>query len=107
MLHGSSGVPRRPSSSSSRPSRVIPYTGELLPEDRYDDWSAERRNFLADLYVRLLLGLADALEKRGAHSEVRDRLRQVIQQDPTREDVHRRLMRLYAEMGSRHEAVRQ
>ena len=42
------------------------YGGELLPEDRYEDWCAERRDFLAGLHIRLLLGLSQALENRGA-----------------------------------------
>ena len=31
------------------------YGGELLPEDRYADWCAERRGFLAEMRVRLRL----------------------------------------------------
>jgi DNA-binding SARP family transcriptional activator len=83
------------------------YGGELLPEDRYEDWCAERRDFLSGLRIRLLLDLAQALEKRGAYSASADRFREVLQQDPTREDVHRRLMVLYAQTGARDEAVRQ
>jgi DNA-binding SARP family transcriptional activator len=83
------------------------YGGELLPEDRYEDWCAERRDYLAGLHIRLLSGLADALERGGAHSASAARLREVLQHDPTREDVHRRLMFLYASAGSRDQAVRQ
>ena len=83
------------------------YSGDLLPEDRYQDWSAQRRDFLAELHVQLMLGLAEALERRGAHSQAAAYLRVVLQQDPTREDVHRRLMSLYVDMGFRQEAVRQ
>jgi DNA-binding SARP family transcriptional activator len=83
------------------------YGGELLPEDRYQDWCAERRAFLAELRIRLMVELAEALEKRGAYSAATDHLREVLQDDPTREDVHRRLMILYAEVGTRNQAVRQ
>ena len=83
------------------------YGGELLPEDRYEDWCAERRDFLSGLHIRLLLGLSQALENRGAFGASIDPLREALQHDPTREDVHRRLMVLYAEMGSRDQAVRQ
>jgi hypothetical protein len=88
-------------------SALAAYGGELLPEDRYEDWCAERRDFLAGLKHRLLLELAEALEKSGAYSASADRLREVLQRDPTREDVHRRLMLLYAETGARDQAVRQ
>src|SRR5437879_4845847 len=34
------------------------YTGELLPEDRYEDWAAGRRETLQALYLALLLEFA-------------------------------------------------
>jgi DNA-binding SARP family transcriptional activator len=83
------------------------YGGELLPENRYDDWCTERRDFLAELSIRLLLGLAEALENRGAYGAAANRLREVLQHDPTREDAHRRLMVLCASAGDRDQAVRQ
>jgi DNA-binding SARP family transcriptional activator len=83
------------------------YGGELLPEDRYEDWCAERRDRLAALHVQLLLALAEAHEERGAHSASAARLRELLQHDPTREDVHRRLMALYASLGARDQAMRQ
>jgi DNA-binding SARP family transcriptional activator len=92
---------------SALESALAAYAGDLLPEDRYADWCAQRRDFLADLQVRLLLELADLLEVRGAYNDSADRLRKVLQHDPTREDVLRRLMRLHAEMGNPDQAVRQ
>jgi DNA-binding SARP family transcriptional activator len=83
------------------------YGGELLPEDRYEDWCAERRDRLAALHGQLLLALAEAHEERGAHSASAARLRELLQHDPTREDVHRRLMALYASLGARDRALRQ
>jgi DNA-binding SARP family transcriptional activator len=83
------------------------YSGELLPEDRYEPWCEERRGALAELHVRLLVGIAEVYERRGACNEAADRLRQVLKQDPTREAVHRQLMRLYARMGTPDQAVRQ
>jgi DNA-binding SARP family transcriptional activator len=83
------------------------YSGELLPEDRYESWCSERRGVLAELHVRLLLGVAEAFERRGAYNDAADRLRDVLRQDPTREVVHQLLMRLYARMGTPDQAVRQ
>jgi DNA-binding SARP family transcriptional activator/plasmid stability protein len=88
-------------------SALAAYRGELLPEDRYEDWCAERRDHLATLHIELLLGLAESHERRGAHSASVARLREALQHDPTREDVHRRLMLLYASMGARDQAMRQ
>lgn len=83
------------------------YSGELLPEDRYEPWCAERRSALAEQYVCLLIGLAEVYDRRGACNEAADRLREVLRQDPTREAVHQQLMRLYARMGTPDQAVRQ
>jgi DNA-binding SARP family transcriptional activator len=88
-------------------SALAAYGGELLPEDRYEDWCSERRDYLEGLHIQLLLGLAEALEARGALSSSAARLREVLQHDATREDVHRRLMVLYASVGTRDQAVRQ
>lgn len=83
------------------------YSGELLPEDLYESWCAERRNYLVELHIQLLLEAAEVLAERGAYDKAAGRLRQVIKQDPTRELAHRRLMRLHAEMGTPEQAVRQ
>jgi DNA-binding SARP family transcriptional activator len=83
------------------------YGGELLPEDRYESWCSERRGALAELQIRLLLGMAEAFEQRRSYGEAAHRLREVLQQDPTREAVHRQLMLLYARMGAPDRAVRQ
>lgn len=83
------------------------YRGELLPEDRYEDWCVERRGYLAELRTRLLIGLADAQEGRGDMEEAASTLDEVLRQDPTREAVHRQLMRLYAELGRPAQGVRQ
>jgi DNA-binding SARP family transcriptional activator len=83
------------------------YGGELLPEDRYEDWCVQRRDHLAGLHTRLLVGVAEALETRGAHDAAAARLHDVLELDPTSEDVHRRLMRLYLSTGARDHAVRQ
>ena len=83
------------------------YGGELLPEDRYETWCAEPRGAMTELRIRVLLGLAEALERSGAYNEAAGGLRDVLQYDPTREAVHRQLMRLYAQMGTPDQAVRQ
>ena len=83
------------------------YGGELRPEDRYEIWCSERRTALEELHIRLLLGMAQVLERRGSYREAANRLRDVLRQDPTREAVHRKLMRLYARMGMPDQAVRQ
>lgn len=83
------------------------YTGDLLPEDRYEDWSVARRDALASQHRSVLLELATIYEQRGMRGPAADLLRRLLQEDPAQEEIHRRLMRLAAESGSRHEALRQ
>lgn len=83
------------------------YRGELLPEDRYENWCSERRGVLGELRIRLLLGMAEALERCGAYNDAATQLREVLRHDPTREVVHQWLMRLYVRMGTPDQAVRQ
>lgn len=66
-----------------------------------------RRDHLADLRLRLLAALASLYEDQRDLHQAEDYLQQVLGCDPTREDIHRRLMRLYMRLGSRHAALRQ
>ncbi len=83
------------------------YGGELLPEDRYEDWTEERRRSLTTLHAQVLLGLAEEHLRRHELRRAAEGFQAVLQQDPCNEDVHRRLIRLHAEMGNRSEAIRQ
>ncbi|HEX6183607.1 MAG TPA: BTAD domain-containing putative transcriptional regulator [Pyrinomonadaceae bacterium] len=83
------------------------YAGDLLLEDLYDDWAAPRREQLHALRLDLLAGLAQLHESRGSYQQGIGRLKEFLESDPTAEEIHRRLMRLYALTGSRHQAARQ
>jgi DNA-binding SARP family transcriptional activator len=83
------------------------YTGVLLPADLYVDWPSERRRYLADMNLRLLLGLAETLAKDGDHHRAMDCLKSALHEDQSREDAHRQLMRLHDAMGARDLALRQ
>jgi hypothetical protein len=41
------------------------YTGEYLPDDRYDEWALARRDELREIHTRLLLRLADLSRDAG------------------------------------------
>jgi DNA-binding SARP family transcriptional activator len=43
------------------------YEGDLLPEDRYEEWTAGRREELRQLYLALLVELAGLHEEREEH----------------------------------------
>jgi len=83
------------------------YTGDLLPEDTYESWTLARRSALVDLHLRLVLVLADGYAGSGRRDMAIEQLIRALQLDPAREDVHCRLMRLYAQSGQRLQAIRQ
>ena len=81
------------------------YAGELLPEDRYEEWAEEHRRRLRETHLWLLLKLARLHEERADYESAAEALRRVIAEEPTREEAHASLMRLYALSGSRAEAL--
>jgi predicted ATPase/DNA-binding SARP family transcriptional activator len=83
------------------------YAGELLPEDRYEDWTAARRGALRERYLHLLVALADAHMDRQQIDLAIERLRQVLSEDELYEPAHRALMRSYATAGRRQDALHQ
>ncbi|HUG13714.1 MAG TPA: BTAD domain-containing putative transcriptional regulator, partial [Thermomicrobiales bacterium] len=83
------------------------YGGELLPEDRFEDWVIERRESLASTHLALLHSLARVREERGELAEAIESLRQALQHDPISEPASAALMRLYARSNRRAQALRQ
>ena len=67
------------------------YRGELLPDQRYPDWAAERCRDVRALYLQLL--------RRAGLWE------QVVGEEPTDEPARRALMQMYADAGNRSAAV--
>jgi DNA-binding SARP family transcriptional activator len=83
------------------------YEGDLLAEDLYEDWIAERRERLRAQYCQLLASLASLHERRGEPLSSIERLKELVASDSTNEEAHRELMRLYALTGNKHQALRQ
>lgn len=83
------------------------YAGDLLPEDRYEDWAAERRERVRDRYLMVLARLARLHEEQGEYQPAIDVLRRLITADPAQEQSHVALMRLYALTGRPQQALRQ
>ncbi len=69
------------------------YGGELLPEDRFEDWADLTRESLAELHRELL--------------RLDGRWRELIELDPADEGAHVELMRQNLAAGDRHAAIRQ
>jgi DNA-binding SARP family transcriptional activator len=93
--------------SAAYTSALERYTGELLPEDRYEDWAIERREALERRYLGLLMELADLHESEDRPYAAIDALAHVVAREPVHEEAHVALMRLYAQSGQRYLAVRE
>jgi predicted ATPase/DNA-binding SARP family transcriptional activator len=83
------------------------YRGELLPEDRYEEWTIQRREAARQSYLTLLLKMAHLYEAREEFSQGIEALQRMLAADPSHEDAHVGLMRLYAITGQRQKALRQ
>jgi predicted ATPase/DNA-binding SARP family transcriptional activator/DNA-binding CsgD family transcriptional regulator len=83
------------------------YSGELLPEDRYEEWAEDRRREFSETYISLWLGLAWAYEEREDYGSALDAHRRVTKGEPTNEEAHAGLMRLHALSGRKADALRQ
>jgi predicted ATPase/DNA-binding SARP family transcriptional activator len=88
------------------PEAIALYRGELLPDDRYEEWSVERRESLAAMQRRLLAEWVAVLEAHGRLDEALAGARELLADDPADEAAHRVLMRLEARRGNRSGAVR-
>jgi DNA-binding SARP family transcriptional activator len=83
------------------------YAGELLPEDRYEKWAEGRRNELRQLYLALTVELASLYEERGEYERGIEPLQRAITEEPTLEEAHASLMRLYTLSGRPEHALAQ
>ena len=84
------------------------YSGELLPEDRYEEGGAPPSRAWST-FISLLVELAGLYEERGAEdlAPAVQALQRVLAEEPTNEEAHAGLMRLYASSGRSGEALRQ
>jgi predicted ATPase/DNA-binding SARP family transcriptional activator len=83
------------------------YGGELLPEDRFEEWAITRREALKERYLGLLLGLASLYAEAGEDAGAAGALQQALLAEPLHERAHQELMRLYAVTGRRQRALAQ
>lgn len=60
------------------------YAGELLPEDRYEEWAEDRRQGLRTTYLALLVELSGLHEERGEFGPAIEALRRAVEEEPRR-----------------------
>jgi predicted ATPase/DNA-binding SARP family transcriptional activator len=83
------------------------YAGELLPEDRYEEWTTTRRESLRETRLGLLVESAAAHGAAGDAAAAIEALQRAVVEDPLHEAAHRELMRLFADGGRRQQALAQ
>ena len=83
------------------------YAGELLPDDRYEEWVESRRQELRGTFLSLLIELAGLYEDRDDYGRGVETLKRTLSLEPANEEAHAGLMRLYARAGRQQEALSQ
>ena len=83
------------------------WSGELLPEDLYEDWTMVERERLANAYMDILDRLAAHYMESGQLRESIRACYRVLERDRCHEDSYRLLMRCYARLGMLGRALRQ
>lgn len=83
------------------------YAGDLLPMDLYEEWTQQSREHYRQLYIDVMLTLAEIYERHGELSEAAELLRLTLEKDPALESAHRGLMRIFAIQGQVNRALRQ
>ena len=81
------------------------YAGQLLPDDRYEDWATAPREELASEYLGVLEELTALLGSRGELAEAITIARLAVTEDPLREDNSMSLMRFLSLAGRRADAL--
>jgi predicted ATPase/DNA-binding SARP family transcriptional activator len=81
------------------------YRGDLLPEDRFEDWAEAPRAALRERRLGLLLDFAEVLSAHGDHARVIEVIGTVTAVEPFHEGAHRTLMRALVASGRRYEAL--
>lgn len=76
------------------------YRGEFITGS-YDDWALERRGYYSDQYATALSALAELAFAEEDHPAALRFARQVLGEDPFREDTHRLIMRILSAQGER------
>lgn len=83
------------------------YQGDMLPDDRYAEWTLLPRQALYRRQREARLALATHHREAHNYSSAIALLSPLLAHDPADEPVHRELMRLFTLAGQRHEALRQ
>jgi DNA-binding SARP family transcriptional activator len=81
------------------------YTGDFLPERRYEDWTALERERLQTLALITMTQLAELHLASLPHESIR-LSQEILKYDPAWESAYRAQMRAYLSLGNRPQALR-
>ena len=98
---------RRSGDADGYRSALARYGGDLLPDDPYEEWADAARRELHDAYAGGLSEWCVLLEANGDIQGAIEAARTLVAAEPTREESHAFLMRLYGLAGRRSDALRQ
>jgi DNA-binding SARP family transcriptional activator/predicted negative regulator of RcsB-dependent stress response len=81
------------------------YQGDFLPEDLYEDWASDHRQRYHSAYCVLVRHMAQLYAQTAAYTEAINCWKNLLCLDPTHEESYQELMRLYTQVGQRHQAL--
>ena len=81
------------------------YKGDFLEDELYEDWTTLRREALKDIYLAILVKLADFSMQQGDYDGCTSYCRKILDKDICREDAYQRLMCSYSRLGQRSRAI--
>ncbi len=83
------------------------YHGDYFAEYPYEDWCAEERERLREIYLDMLGWMAEANAAQGEYAKAVQVCREALIREPCRESQHRALMGYLARLGRSDEALAQ
>ncbi len=83
------------------------YQGDYLADLPESEWATARRSEIRRLFLDALLTLGQLHTAAGQHAQAGDIYRRVLTHEPFLETAHRELMRCYAHLGERGQAMLQ
>ena len=107
VFEDAAGRARRSPDPAAYEAALDLYAGELLPEDRYEEWAEGPRRRLQEAYLSLLFTLARLREEHDDLDAAAEVWRRAVAEEPVREEAHVGLMRAHALEGDRAAALAQ
>lgn len=82
------------------------YRGDYFEDDAFEEWALVRREYLRDVYLNVLVRLAERAHERGEQGACIQRCHAILREDPCNEEAYRLLMSSHAQRGQRARALR-